>query len=69
MLSPDSAFAFAMQRKGPIPGRGHRLSVIRLFMQVEDVTEVEQREAWKRIRAGAKKFGVDMEHQGWRELP
>jgi hypothetical protein len=66
---PDSAFAFPKQRKEPIPDRGHVLAAIRLFMHVEDVTEKERDEAWKRIKAAAKRFGVDMEHEDWRELP
>src|SRR5687767_4581941 len=60
---PDSAFAFPKQRKEPIPDRGHVLSAIRLFMQVEDVTEKERDEAWTRIKAAAKAFGIDMEHE------
>ncbi len=65
---PDSAFAFPKKRKEPIPDRGHVISAIRLFMQVEDVTEKERDEAWKRIKAAVKKFGVEMEHADWREL-
>jgi hypothetical protein len=65
---PDSAFAFPKQRKEPIPDRGHVISAIHLFMQVEDVTEAERDEAWKRIKTAAKKFGVEMEHEDWREL-
>ena len=40
----------------------------RHFMQEEDVTDAERDEAWKRITAAAKKFGVEMEHKDWREL-
>ena len=65
---PDSAFAFPKQRKEPIPDRGHAISAIRLFPQVEDVTDAERDEAWKRIQAAAKKFDVEMEHEDWREL-
>jgi hypothetical protein len=65
---PDSAFAFPKQRKEPIPDRGHVLAAIRLFMQVEDVTNEERDEAWKRIKAAAKKSGVEMEHEDWRDL-
>jgi hypothetical protein len=65
---PDSVFAFPKQRKEPIPDRGHVLAAIRLFMQVEGVTDEERDEAWERIRAAAKKFGVEMEHEDWREL-
>ncbi|WP_210529934.1 DUF6582 domain-containing protein [Rubellimicrobium arenae] len=65
---PDSAFAFPRQRKEPIPDRGHVLSAIRLFKQVEDVTDPERDEAWKRIKAAARKFGVEVEHEDWREM-
>ena len=65
---PDSAFAFPKQRKEPIHDRGHVISAIRLFPKVEGVTEKERDEAWKRIKAAAKKFGVEMEHEDWREV-
>ena len=65
---PDSAFAFPKQRKEPIPDKGHVISAVRLFKQVEDVTDAERDEAWMRIKAAAKKFGVEMEHEDWREL-
>ena len=65
---PESAFAFPKQRKEPIADRGHVISAIRLFTQVEDVTDKERDEAWKRIKAAAKKFDVDVGHENWREL-
>lgn len=65
---PDSAFAFPKQRKEPIPDKGHVIGAIRLFPRVEDVTDAERDEAWKRIRAAARKFGVEVEHEDWREL-
>ena len=65
---PESAFAFPKQRKEPIADRGHVISAIRLFRQVEDVTDKERDEAWARIKAAAKKFGVDVEHDNWRDL-
>jgi hypothetical protein len=65
---PDNAFAFPRQRKEPIADRGHVISAIRLFRQVEDVTDQERDEAWKRIMAAAKRFGVEVEHDNWRDL-
>jgi hypothetical protein len=65
---PDSAFAFPKQRKEPLPDKSHVISAIRLFLQVEDVTDAERDEAWERSKAAAKKFGVEMEHEDWREL-
>jgi hypothetical protein len=32
------------------------------------VTNKERDEAWKRIKAAAKKFGVELHEQDWREL-
>jgi hypothetical protein len=42
---PDSALAFPKLRKEPISDRGHVLAAIRLFMQVEDVSEKERDKA------------------------
>ncbi len=38
------------------------------FDQVEGVTDKERDEAWRRIETAAKKFGVELEEKGWREL-
>ncbi len=65
---PDCADAFPKQHKEPIPDRGHLLSAIRLSTQVGNVTETERDDAWTRIKAAAKRFGVEMEHKDWREL-
>jgi hypothetical protein len=65
---PDSAFAFPKERKEPIPDRGHVLSAIRLFSKVEGVSDAERDEAWKRIKAAAKKHGVHVEHEDWQEM-
>lgn len=65
---PDSAFAFPEHRKEPIHDRGHVLSAIRLFPKVEGVSEAERDEAWKRIKAAAKKHKINVEHDDWREI-
>ena len=65
---PDSAFAFPKERKEPIPDKGHVISAIHLFMKVEDVTDSERDEAWRRIKAAAKRFGVHVAHDDWREM-
>lgn len=65
---PDSQFAFPKQRKEPIEDAGHVTSAVRLFLKVEGVTDEERDEAWTRIRAAAKRFGVEMHHEDWREL-
>ena len=38
------------------------------FDQVEDVTNKERDEAWKRIQKAAKKFDVELEEKDWRDL-
>jgi hypothetical protein len=38
------------------------------FDQVEGVTDAERDEAWKRIKAAAKKFDVELHESDWREL-
>jgi len=38
------------------------------FDQVEGVTDAERDQAWRRIRAAARKFGVKINERGWRQL-
>jgi hypothetical protein len=38
------------------------------FDQVEGVSNKERDEAWKRIQAAARKYGVDLNESDWREL-
>jgi len=57
---PDSQFAFPKQRKEPVENAEHVRNAAARFNQVEGVTEEERREAWKRIEAAAKKFGVEL---------
>ena len=61
-------FAFPKQRKEPLEDARHVRNAIARFNQVEDVTDHERDEAWKRIRAAAKKFKVDMDESDWREV-
>jgi len=65
---PDSAFAFPKERKEPIENASHVRDAVARFDQVEDVTNQERDEAWKRIQAAAKKFGVHLNEQSWQEL-
>jgi ElaB/YqjD/DUF883 family membrane-anchored ribosome-binding protein len=64
----DGKFAFAKQRKEPIEDATHVRSAIARFNQVKDVTDAERDAAWKRIKAAAKKFDVDVEEKSWREI-
>jgi hypothetical protein len=61
-------FAFPKQRKEPLEDATHVRNAIARFDQVEDVSDSERDEAWKRIRTAAKKFGVQVEERSWREL-
>ena len=61
-------YAFPKQRKEPLEDASHVRSAIARFNQVADVTDHERDEAWKRIRAAAKKFDVELGEGGWREL-
>ena len=65
---PDSDFAFPKERKEPIENASHVRDAIARFDQVENVTNKERDEAWKRIQAAAKKFGIHMNEQHWQGL-
>ena len=64
----SSQFAFPKQRKEPLEDASHVRNAVARFDQVEDVTDAERDEAWKRIRKAAKKYGVKLEERSWREL-
>lgn len=64
----DRHFAFPKQRKEPLEDASHVRNAIARFNQVADVTDHERDEAWKRIRAAAHKYKVELEEGGWREL-
>ena len=61
-------YAFPKQRKEPLEDAAHVRNAIARFNQVEGVSEAEKDEAWKRIKAAAKKFGVEMEEGSRKEL-
>jgi hypothetical protein len=65
---PDSAFAFPAQRKEPLVDASHVRNAVARFDQVKDVTDAERDRAWKRIRAAARKYDVEISERGWREL-
>jgi hypothetical protein len=64
----DSVFAFPKERKEPLNDARHVRNAIARFDQVEGVSDAERDQAWKRIKAAAKKHGVEVEAGGWREL-
>jgi cell division protein FtsX len=65
---PESDFAFPKERKEPLSDARHVQEAVARFNQVEDVTNKERDEAWKRIQKAAKKFGVELQEKDWRDL-
>ena len=65
---PDSQFAFPKERKEPLVDAKHVRNAIARFDQVEGVTDAERDRAWKRIRAAAKRYDVEIEADDWRDL-
>ena len=61
-------YAFPKERKEPLEDARHVRNAVARFNQVEGVSDAERDEAWKRIEAAAKKFGVDLEERSWRDL-
>lgn len=65
---PSGSFAFPKQRKEPLENAAHVRNAIARFNQVEGVTDAERDEAWKHIKAAAKKYGVEVNEKSWREV-
>jgi hypothetical protein len=61
-------FAFPKERKEPLNDARHVRNAIARFDQVEGVSDAEREAAWRRIKAAAKKFGVETQVRSWREL-
>ena len=62
------SFAFPEQRKEPLENASHVRNAISRFNQVKDVSDDERDDAWKRIKAAAKKFDVEVSEKNWREI-
>jgi uncharacterized protein YecE (DUF72 family) len=65
---PEDKFAFPKERKEPLNDARHVRNAISRFDQVEDVSDSERDAAWRRIKAAAKKYGVEVSESSWREL-
>ncbi len=63
-----SEYAFPEQRKEPLNDASHVRNAIARFDQVKDVSDDEREKAFHRIKAAAKKFGVDMQETSWKQL-
>ena len=64
----DRQFAFAEQRKEPLEDATHVRNAVARFNQVKDVSDDERDAAWKRIKAAAKKYDVEVSEKSWREI-
>jgi hypothetical protein len=64
----ERQFAFPKERKEPLEDASHVRNAIARFDQVEGVSDAERDEAWRRIKAAADKFGVEVHEKSWREL-
>lgn len=65
---PESVFAFPRERKEPLVDARHVQEAIARFDQVQNVTNKERDEAWRRIKRAAEKFDVELNEKDWREL-
>jgi uncharacterized protein DUF6582 len=65
---PDSDFAFPKERKEPINDADHVREALARFDQVQDVSNKEREEAFRRIKKAAEKFDVHMDESDWRQL-
>src|ERR1700761_8578851 len=63
----DSTFAFPRVRKEPLNDARHVRNAIARFDQVQDVTDAERDEAFRRIKRAAKKYDVELTEKTWRE--
>ncbi|MFW2850750.1 DUF6582 domain-containing protein [Sphingomonas sp. TX0543] len=62
------AFAFPDQEKEPLENASHVRNAIARFNQVKGVSDDDREAAWKRIKAAAKKFDVEVSEKSWREI-
>jgi hypothetical protein len=65
---PAREYAFPEQRKEPLEDATHVRNAIARFNQIKGVTDDERDAAWKRIRAAARKFAVEVNEADWREI-
>jgi hypothetical protein len=63
-----SKFAFPEQRKEPLENESHVRNAIARFDQVKGVSDDERASAFRRIKAAAKKFGIEMKETNWKQL-
>ena len=64
----NKEFAFPKERKEPLTDARHVRNAIARFDQVEGMSDAERDEAWKRIKAAAKRYDIDVSESSWRDL-
>lgn len=64
----DDKYAFPKKRKEPLTDADHVRNAMARFNQVEGVSDDERDEAWSRIKRAAKKHGIEVNEESWREL-
>ncbi|GAA3895763.1 hypothetical protein GCM10022276_13530 [Sphingomonas limnosediminicola] len=64
----EDQFAFPKERKEPLSNASHVRNAIARFNQVRDVSDDERDAAWGRIKRAAKKHGVEVNEDSWRDL-
>ena len=64
----DSTYAFPDERKEPLNDAAHVRNAIARFDQVKGVSDEEREKAFHRLKAAAKKFGVEMKETDWKQL-
>jgi len=64
----ERQFAFPEQRKEPLENAAHVRNAVARFNQVKGVSDSERDAAWKRIKAAAKKFDVELSENSWQDI-
>src|SRR5262245_42293325 len=64
----DDQFAFPEERKEPLPDARHVRNAIARFDQVEGVSDAQRDKAWRRIKAAAKRYDIEVEADDWHDL-
>lgn len=64
---PAEEFAFPQERKEPLVDASHVRNAVARFDQVV-VIDHERAQAWRRIQAAAKRLGVRVRANNWRQL-
>jgi len=64
----SARFAFPKERKVPLENASHVRNAVTRFNQVEGVTDSERDAAWNKVKAAAKKYGIELKEKSWKEI-